>query len=70
MTALAAFAPLSDSDATRLAHRAGRGGRWHMLGIDPDGLDLTQDEAVLRIAFPAPVQDAAAAQAALRQMLA
>jgi putative heme iron utilization protein len=70
VAALAAFDALPDADATRLAHRAGSAGRWHMLGVDPDGLDLTQDEAVLRIAFPAPVQDGAGARAALRQMLA
>jgi putative heme iron utilization protein len=70
VAALAAFGALPDADATRLAHRAGSGGRWQLLGIDPDGLDLTQDETVLRIAFPAPVQDAAGARAALRRLLA
>ena len=50
---------------SRLAHAAGATGRWRMLGVDADGFDLVQDEAVLRIAFPAPVMDAPSAQAAL-----
>jgi putative heme iron utilization protein len=53
----------------RLAHDRGHGGRWTMLSVDPDGFDLAQDETVLRIAFPAPVQDAAGVSAALRQMI-
>ena len=49
----------------RLAHAAGASGRWQLFGVDTDGLDLVQDEAVLRVAFPAPVADIASAQAAL-----
>jgi putative heme iron utilization protein len=53
---------------SRLAHARGGSGRWRALGLDPDGLDLVQDEAVMRIAFPAPVADGAAAQAALLEL--
>lgn len=38
---------------------------WVMTGIDPEGFDLRRDAARLRIDFPAPVADAAAARAAL-----
>ena len=54
----------------RLAHAAGRTGRWAMLGVDPDGFTLTQDDTVLRIAFRAPVEDGAGVQAALAALSA
>ena len=53
----------------RLAHADGRSGRWTMLGVDPDGFDLVQDETVLRIALPAPVRDAEGFRSALRRLL-
>jgi putative heme iron utilization protein len=67
---LAAMNKDHDVAATRLAHAAGKAGRWRMLGLDPDGLDLAQDETVLRIAFPAPVQDAEGVRTAIGQLLA
>ncbi len=54
---------------TRLAHAAGASGPWRMLGVDVDGFDLVQDETLLRIAFPAPVADGPAAQAALLHLI-
>jgi putative heme iron utilization protein len=54
---------------SRLAHAAGASGHWLLLGVDTDGFDLVQDEAVLRIAFPAPVADGHAARAALLRMI-
>ena len=53
----------------RLAHAAGHGGRWEMMGVDPDGFTLVQDETVLRIAFAAPVQDVEGARAAMKHLL-
>jgi putative heme iron utilization protein len=57
------------SDLSRLAHATGHAGRWSMLGVDPDGFDLAQDETVLRIAFDAPVQDGPGVRAALLRLL-
>lgn len=54
---------------TKLAHARGACGRWEMLGVDCDGFDLYQDEAVLRVAFPAPVSDAEGVVAALGALL-
>ncbi len=54
---------------SRLAHASGGAGRWRMLGFDCDGFDLYQDEAVMRIAFAAPIAEAAEAQAALEKLL-
>jgi putative heme iron utilization protein len=53
----------------RLAHARGAAGPWRMLGVDADGFDLVQDEAVLRVAFAAPVADGPAAKAALLHLL-
>lgn len=53
---------------SRLAHRHGQHGRWIVLGCDGDGLDLAQDEAVLRVAFPSPVGSAEQAAAALASL--
>jgi len=58
-----------DDALSRLAHAAGASGPWLLLGVDTDGFDLVQDEAVLRIAFPAPVADGAAARAALLHLI-
>jgi putative heme iron utilization protein len=53
----------------RLAHAQGAAGPWRMLGVDPDGFDLVQDESVLRVAFDRTVADAAEVRAALVRML-
>ncbi len=44
------FAPL-------LAQAFGRetGGRWRTLGFDPEGVDLGNDETILRLPFPQPI---------------
>jgi hypothetical protein len=49
--------------ATSLLDR--EGGAWTMTGIDPEGCDLRCGGRVARLAFDAPVHDAAAARAAL-----
>lgn len=46
------------ADAVRLYATAllgARDGAWRVIGIDPDGLDLALGDAVLRLAFPRPV---------------
>lgn len=48
-----------------LAAIAGRPGAWRMTQADPDGCDLSQDETVLRIAWPEPVADADGVRRAL-----
>lgn len=40
-------------------------GGWRMIGIDPEGLDLGNDRAVVRLAFESPVRTPAEARAAL-----
>ncbi|WP_439597473.1 HugZ family protein [Falsiroseomonas sp.] len=40
-------------------------GAWRMTGVDPDGCDLAAGEAVARLAWPAPVGDAAGVRMAL-----
>lgn len=53
------FAPL-------LAEAAGAdGGHWRTLGFDPEGVDLGNDEMILRLPFPQPI----ATPAGLRQAL-
>jgi putative heme iron utilization protein len=52
-----------------LAQAEGHPGDWRMIGVDTDGFDVVQDETVLRIAFDAPVADAAGVRAALVRML-
>jgi len=54
---------------SRMAHAAGASGPWRMLGVDTDGVDLVQDEAVMRMAFDAPAADADGASAALQRLL-
>jgi putative heme iron utilization protein len=54
----------------RLAHARGAQGAWRMLGVDTDGVDLAQDETVLRLAFDVPVCDEAEALAALQRLTA
>lgn len=48
-----------------LARSQGHAGDWRMIGVDVDGFDVIQDDAVVRIAFDAPVEDAAGVRAAL-----
>jgi len=52
-----------------LAQAQGHPGDWRMIGVDTDGFDIVQDDTVLRIAFDAPVADAAGVRAALVRML-
>ncbi len=52
-----------------LAQAHGQQGDWRMIGVDVDGFDVIQDETVLRIAFDAPVGDAAGVRAALVRMV-
>jgi putative heme iron utilization protein len=53
----------------RLAHANGGRGSWRLLGIDTDGLDLVQDDTVLRVAFARPAASADAARASLSSLL-
>jgi len=55
---------------TLLARGQGGSGDWLMIGVDPDGFDLMQDDSVLRVAFDRPVADAADVRAALVRMAA
>jgi putative heme iron utilization protein len=52
-----------------LARAQGASGPWLMLGVDPDGFDLRQDDRVLRVAFDARVADAAGVRAALVRLV-
>ncbi len=54
---------------TRLAHARGARGHWRMLGVDCDGIDLVQDETVLRVAFLEPVADPAGVRRAMIALL-
>ncbi len=50
----------NDGQASALAavaRRAGGAGAWRLLGVDPDGIDLVQDETVMRVAFDRPAVD-------------
>ena len=49
--------------ARRLLSLEGEG--WVLTGIDPEGIDLRNDERLARIAFTKPVHDAEGARAAL-----
>ena len=53
---------------SRLAHASGASGQWRMVGVDTDGIDLAQDETVMRVAFDAPVCDAAGVEAAVQRL--
>ena len=48
-----------------LAQRRGHAGIWHMVSVDCDGFDMACGDEVLRLAFAAPVSDAAGVRAAL-----
>jgi len=52
-----------------LAGAQGQSGAWRMIGVDVDGFDVIQDDTVMRIAFDAPVQDAAGIRRALVRMI-
>jgi len=52
-----------------LAQSHGHAGDWRMIGVDVDGFDMVQDDTVLRIAFDAPVEDAAGVRAALLRLV-
>lgn len=56
-----------DAYAAALAGRGGRG--WRMTGIDRDGIDLRRAGETARVAFDAPVDDAAAAREALIRLV-
>nr|WP_305880003.1 DUF2470 domain-containing protein [Siccirubricoccus soli] len=43
----------------------GAEGPWRMAAVDVDGADFVMEHMVLRLAFPAPVADAAAVRRAL-----
>ena len=51
------------------ARRAGGAGAWRLLGVDADGIDLAQDEAVLRVAFDRQAEDADQLEAALSRLV-
>jgi putative heme iron utilization protein len=57
------------ADLDRLAHAAGHGDRWTLIGVDPDGFDLIQDDRFLRLAFSAEVPDEAGLRPALLRLL-
>jgi len=48
-----------------LAERRGHTGNWRMISVDCDGFDVACGDDVLRLAFAAPVPDAAGVRAAL-----
>ena len=54
--------------ADALADLAG-GGTWRMVAVDVDGCDLCNNEVCRRIAWPAPVADAAGIRASLIALL-
>lgn len=75
---VAALAPLEEgavahmnedhADAVKLYATSllkARNGAWHVTGIDPDGLDLALGDDTLRLAFPSPVDSAAALRGTL-----
>jgi putative heme iron utilization protein len=50
---------------TLLAACRGHKGTWRMIGVDADGFDMASGDCVLRLAFAAPVSDAAGVRSAL-----
>jgi putative heme iron utilization protein len=59
---------MNEGDPGTLLGRPGEG--WRLTGIDAEGLDLRRAGTVVRLAFPAPVTDAAAARAAFARLAA
>ena len=51
------------------ARLAGGTGAWRLLGVDSDGIDLAQDEAVVRLAFDRPADNADQLEAALARLV-
>jgi len=60
------------ADAMARIGRAAGGakGEWRMVGVDVDGIDLEQGEAVMRVPFAAPVTDASAIRSELVRLAA
>jgi hypothetical protein len=54
---------------SRFAHAGGGRGNWRLLGIDTDGLDLVQDDSVLRVAFARPAASPDEARAFLANLM-
>lgn len=53
----------------QIAQTAGAAGQgWRLSGLDPDGADLVHNDTFLRVAFAFPVENGAAAQAALHDL--
>lgn len=70
MAAIEAAAPgivahCNQDHADALAAIAGAAGAWRMVTVDVDGCDLAQQERVVRVAWSAPVADAAGVRAEL-----
>jgi hypothetical protein len=74
-----AVAALADAEAAIIAHCnndhpdalaaiVGREGDWRMVGVDVDGMDLAQEETVVRIEWSAPVRDTVGVRAELVRM--
>jgi putative heme iron utilization protein len=57
----------ADAVAAIAAHLGGGAGDWRLSAVDADGCDLTLEEQVLRLPWPAPVADAEGVRAALVQ---
>jgi putative heme iron utilization protein len=55
--------------ADALAAIAGSAGDWRMVAVDVDGFDLALEERVLRVAWSAPVKDAAEVRRELVRMV-
>lgn len=51
-----------------IAAATGASGPWKMIGIDPDGFTLRQDDAILRVNFDHPLADPLALPAALHDL--
>ncbi len=56
--------------AATMAALAGAPGTWRMVAVDVDGCDLAQEERVLRVAWSAPVADAAGVRTELVSLAA
>ena len=67
-----ALARWNDSQADALAavaRGAGGAGAWRLLGLDPDGIDLVQDETVVRVAFDRPATGPDGVETALTHLV-
>lgn len=43
-------------------------GQWRVVGVDPEGIDMTNGEALTRLTFPEPVNDAQGLRAMLARL--